>query len=192
MYKLAGRKSDSMPVEFHATCSCGYESSPLFDDTVVCRNCDEIVDAPNLPFQYDLSPCPKCSGAVTEEDRLRSLLGGGYLVTDRPSALMCPKCKSSTVQFHLDATISMVYGTEFPQRGDFVHATVQSNGDVEIPGLLMDDVPVTFTNEAEVVTGCRINTRVMSIETAPAQSMLYESVVTRLILKYKGVLRPAN
>lgn len=159
-------------------------------NTCVCRACSEIVDIPRIPFRYQLSPCPICGSEVAESQILLNLLGEGYLVTDRPSALMCPKCNTSHVQFHLDATVSLIHGIDFPSVGDEIDGSITRNGKLDIPWFTLDAADVNHDIPQDITAGQRVRMRVTEIvtnkPTDTVMSMFYRFVVTKLCLTFVG------
>ena len=181
-----------MSVEFHATCDCGYKSRSLMSNTCVCRTCREVVDIPRLPFRYQLSQCPICGSDVPESQILLNMLGDGYLVADRPSALLCPKCNASHLHFHLDGTVSLIHGLDFPGVGDEVEGCVMPNGQLDIPWFPLDAADVTYKIPQELTVGKRVRMRVTEIEinepTDTVMWMFYRFVVTRICLTFISTL----
>lgn len=161
-------------------------------NTCVCRTCREIVDIPRIPFRYQLSPCPICGSDVPESQTLLNLLGEGYLVADRPSALMCPKCNASHVQFHLDATATLIHGIDFPSVGDEIDGCIERKGCLEIPWFPLDTADVNHDIPQDLRPGKRVRMRVTEIVTSkPTDSVLsifYRFVVTRICLTFVGPL----
>ena len=178
-----------MTYQYHATCQCGYKSEILMVNTCICPNCCDLFDVPRLPFRYELSPCLKCNSPMFENDMLLKILGKGWLVTDKPSALTCPKCKNSKLQFHLDAHLSMMRGINFPVIGDRIDCCVKRNGKLDILWFALDASATIHHNIPDnLKPGQRIATRVTSIviekPTDTVKSMFYHQVVTRLTLEY--------
>ncbi len=179
-----------MSVLFHARCECGYKSRRLMANTCVCRNCREIVDIPRMPFRYRLVPCPLCSAAVPEKDMLLNLLGKGYLVTGRPSQMLCPKCDNSNLTFHMDATVSLLHGTDFPSVGDEIEGRMKKGGKLDIPWFPLDAADVCHDIPASVAVGNRVRLRVNEIATSrptdSVKSMFYRYVVVKLDVCFVG------
>ena len=184
-----------MAYQFHATCECGYRSDVLLDNPCLCGKCRDLVDVPRFPFRYELKPCPKCSSRMSEDDMLIEILGGGYLVTDKPSALTCPKCNAAKLRFHFDAHLHMMWGIDFPAVGALVDGCIKGNGTLDIPWLTLDAAEVKHTIPADLKPGQRVTMRVKLITTATptdtVQSMFYRKVVTYLGLEYLDTL-PEN
>lgn len=182
-----------MSVEYHATCTCGYKSRRLTGDTCVCETCREIVDVPRLPFRYALSPCPLCRSDVSEDQTLLNLLGEGYLVAERPSALRCPKCQASCVTFHLDATVSLAYGVDFPKAGDEIEGYMKKNGQLDIPWFTLNAAEVVHDIPDHIGKQEKARLIVKEIATSKptddVMSLFYRSVVTKLTLAFVDVVR---
>jgi hypothetical protein len=129
---------------------------------------------------------------MSEDDMLIEILGEGYLVTDKPSALTCPKCNSAKLRFHFDAHLHMMWGIDFPAVGDLVDGCIKKNGVVDIPWFTLNAAKVSHDIPADLKSGQRITLRVTSITTArptdPVQLMFYCKVVTDLGLEYLDTL----
>lgn len=178
--------------QFHATCECGYRSNILMGNTCLCPHCRDLVDVPRLPFRYELTDCPKCGSQMSEADLLLKTLGKGWLVTDKPSALACPKCKTGKMRFHLGAHLYVKHGTDFPAAGDLIDGCIKKNGVLDIPWFTLDAAKVNHNLPANLAIGQRVTMRVKSINTAAptdtVQSMFYREVVTDLDLEYLDTL----
>lgn len=182
-----------MTPNYHATCQCGYRSEILMGNTCICSNCCDLVDVPRLPFRYELSSCSKCNSPMFENDMLLEILGKGWLVWDKPSALTCPKCKNSKLQFHLDATLSILGGIDFPKIGDKIDCFIKRNGELEIPWFALDAAAkINHNIPDDLQPGQRVRVSVTSITTErptdTVQSIFYRKVVTKLILEYVKTL----
>jgi len=130
-----------------------------------------------------------------EDDALLEILGEGWLVADKPSDLTCPKCAKAKLQFHLDAHLYRVYGTDFPRIGDEIDGCIKKNGKLHIPWFTLDAAKVTHDIPDDLKSGQRITLRVTRITTAKpidtVRSLFYRRVVTDLGLEYIGKL-PEN
>ena len=161
-------------------------------DTCLCPHCRDLVDVPRVPFRYELTPCPKCGSRMFEEDMLLEILGKGYLVTDRPSALTCPKCNNAKICFHDDAHLHVLFGLDFPAVGDLVDGCITSNGGLDIPWFTLALATVDHDIPVNLKPGQRITMRVTAITTAtptdPVHSMIYREVVTDLGLEFLNTL----
>src|SRR5262249_22291185 len=154
----------------------------------ICRNCRDLVDVPRLPFRYELRPCPKCGFQMCEVDTLMEILGEGWLVTEKPSDLACPKCNTAKLWFHFDAHLHMKFGIDFPAVAALVDGCIKNNGKLDVPWFTLRAAEVTHNVPASLEPGQRVTMRVTSITTAtptdPVQSMFYRKVVTYLELEY--------
>jgi hypothetical protein len=130
-----------------------------------------------------------------ENDLLLSILGQGWLVTDKPSALACPKCEKARLRFHLDAHLSVVRGTDFPAVGDEIDGALGQDGKLEIPWFTLDAAEVHHDIPVDVAPGRRITLRVTSIRiskpTSAVLALFYRNVVTDLGLQFVRTL-PEN
>ena len=120
------------------------------------------------------------------------MLGEEYLVADRPSALLCPKRNASYVHFHLDATVSLIHGIDYPGVGDEIEGCVMPNGKLEIPWFPLDVADVTYSMPQDLAVGKRVRMRVTEIETnRPTDTvmrMFYRFVVTKICLTFVSTL----
>ena len=123
-----------------------------------------------------------------ENDMLLDILGKGWLVTDKPSGLDCPKCEDSRLHFHLDAHLNLARGIDFPAVGENVDGYIKKNGNLDIPWFTLDAANVIHDIPADLQPGQRITTRVREIATGEptdtVQTMFYRHVVTDLSLQY--------
>ena len=127
-----------------------------------------------------------------ESDTLLEILGKGWLVTDKASALTCPKCKNEKLTFHLDAHLYLAYGTDFPAFGDSIDGCIKRDRKLDIPWFTLDAATVHHDLPDELEHGQRVTMRVTSISTAKptdeVRSMFYRKVVTNLGLQYLNIL----
>lgn len=181
-----------MTYQYHATCKCGYRSEVLMGNTCLCPTCRDLVDVPRLAFRYELMPCPNCKNRIFENDMLLELLGKGWLVTEKPSALTCPKCENEKLIFHFDAHLHLAYGIDFPAVGDLIDGCIKRNGKLDIPWFTLDAASVDHDIPNSIERGQRVTMRLTSITTAKptdtVQSMFYRKVVTHLGLQYINLL----
>ena len=105
---------------------------------------------------------------------------------------MCPKCNTSRVQFHLDATVSLIHGIDFPNVGDEIDGCIKRNGKLDIPWFTLDAANVNHDIPTNLTVGQRVRMRVTEIKTDKptdaVMSMFYRFVVTRICLTYVGPL----
>lgn len=178
--------------QFHATCECGYRSEVLMGNTCLCRNCRDLVDVPRFPFRYELTPCPKCSSRMSEDDMLLKILGQGWLVADKPSELTCPKCNAVQLQFHFDAHLHVWHDAAFPAVGEIIDGCIKRDGVLDIPWFTLSAAKVNHDLPADLALGQRVTMRVTSIKTAAPtdaiQMMFFRQVVTDLSLEYLDIL----
>ena len=123
---------------------------------------------------------------------LLEILGKGWLVTDKPSALTCAKCNTVKLRFHFDAHLYVKRGIDFPAVGDLIDGCIKRNGVLDIPWFTLNAAKVNHNLPADLTPGQRITMRVTSINTAAptdtVQSMFYRKVVTDLGLEYLDTL----
>lgn len=123
---------------------------------------------------------------------LLELLGNGWLVVEKPSALTCPKCETEKLVFHFDAHLHLAYGIDFPAIGDLIDGCIKRNGKLDIPWFTLDAATVHHNIPDSLERGQRVTMRVTSISTAKptdtVQLMFYRKVVTHLELQYLDVL----
>ncbi len=123
------------------------------------------------------------------------ILGKGWLVTGKPSALTCPKCSNAKVEFQLDAHLNIAHGIDFPNVGDQIDGCINKSGKLDIPWFTLDAASVEHDIPDHVRPGQRVALRVTQIMTAKptdtVRSLFYRYVVTELGLQFVRTL-PAN
>jgi hypothetical protein len=96
------------------------------------------------------------------------------------------------VQFHLDATVSLFRGIDFPSIGDEIDGCIKRNGKLDIPWFTLDAADVNHDIPQDLTAGQRVRIRVTEIvtnePTDTVMSMFYRFVVTKLCLTFVGPL----
>lgn len=96
------------------------------------------------------------------------------------------------MQFHLDATVSLIHGIDFPSVGDEIDGCIKQNGKLDIPWFTLDAADVNHDIPQDLAAGQRVRMRVTEIvtnePTDTVMSMFYRFVVTKLCLTFVGPL----
>lgn len=179
-----------MPVTFSARCPCAYQSPRLKigpnRSPLVCLGCKGMVIASRHRYRHDYEPCKACDSHLSEANDC----GEGWLITGRPSWILCPQCQANPLTFEIHGHIDYRTLDHLPELGEIVHLERACvGGKIRVPDLNLGRADIVLEGLPEGSTG-RFAAVVNDIAAVPSDVTRDALVVTRFVATILESLPP--